>query len=146
MKNVIKVIVLAIFVLSTSSLIIANAPQKKRLTYEQIEKTLLFGLNSDNLGLQISCSFMLGEIKSKNAIPELTAIINNVDNDKARLTAILALLKIASNESLVKINQNEQNKEIFQLCERLTSCHNCLVGILDPQEQKEKEEVSLVSE
>jgi hypothetical protein len=144
MKNVIRVIVIAIFVLSTSTLIIANDPPKKRLTYEQIEKTLLYGLNSDNLGLQISCSFMLGEIKSKNAIPELTAIINNVDNDKARLTAILALLKIASNESLVKLNQNEQNKEITQLCERLVSCHNCLVGFLDPQE--DKEEVSLVSE
>lgn len=144
MKNVIRVILIVIFVLSTSTLIIANNLPKKRLTYEQIEKTLLFGLNSDNLGLQISCSFMLGEIKSKNSIPELTAIINNVDNDKARLTAILALLKIASNESLVKLNQNDQNEEITQLCERLVSCHNCLVGFMDLKE--DKEEVSLVSE
>jgi hypothetical protein len=146
MKNLIKVIVIAAFVLSTSSLIIAKDPpiKAKRITYEQSENNLFIGLNSDNLGLRISCAYMLGEIKSKNAVPELTSFIDKVDNDKARLTAILALLKIASSESNVVLNQNDSNIEISQLCERLINCHSCLTEIFDPQNVRE--EVSAVSE
>lgn len=146
MKNITKVIVFTIFVFSTSSLLFAKdlSTKTSRLKYEQIEKTLLHGLNSNNLGLKISCAYMLGEIKSQNAVPELTELINNVDNDKARLTAILALLKIASRESNVVLNQNESNSEISQLCERLMNCHSCLTEIFDPQ--KAIEEVSVVSE
>ena len=146
MKNIIRIIVLAIFVFSAFSLLFAeNIPTKaKRVEYEQIEKSLLIGLNSDNLGLKISSAYMLGEIKSKNSIPELTTFIKKVDNDKARLTAILALLKIASSESNVALNQNDRNNEIDQLCERLMNCHTCLTEIFDPQ--KEREEVSIVSE
>lgn len=146
MKNIIRIIVLAIFVFSTFSLLFAeNIPTKaRRVEYEQIEKSLLIGLNSDNLGLKISSAYMLGEIKSKNSIPKLTTFIKKVDNDKARLTAILALLKIASSESNVALNQNDRNNEINQLCKRLMNCHLCLTQIFDPQ--KEIEEVSIVSE
>ena len=146
MKNLIKIIVLAIFVFSTSSLLFAkDLPTKtSRLKYEQIEKTLLHGLNSKNLGLKISCAYMLGEIKSLNAVPELTEFINKVDNDKARLTAILALFKIASNESNVALNQNESNSEISLLCERLMNCHSCLTEIFDPQQNIE--ELSIAGE
>ncbi|MBU0475169.1 MAG: hypothetical protein KKF62_13525 [Bacteroidetes bacterium] len=145
MKNIIKVIVIVSFVLSSSSQIIAkDSPLKtKKISYEQIEESLLTGLNSDNMGLKISCSYMLGEIKSKKAISDLTAIVNNGDNDKAKLTAILALLKIASSECVALLNQNEQNDEIRQICENLTNCHSCLTKILDPHSN---EEVSAVSE
>lgn len=145
MRNVIKVFVIVAFVLSSSLQIIAkDSPLKTRnIRYEQIEESLLTGLNSDNLGLKISCSYMLGEIKSKNAIPDLTAIVNNSDNDKAKLTAILALLKIASSECVAMLNQSEQSDEIRQICKNLTNCHSCLSKILDPQKN---EEVSVISE
>jgi len=146
MKNLIRTTFVVLFLLSMFTSIYAeNTPNKKsNVSNEAIEKTLLIGLNSDNLGLKISSAYMLGEIKSKNAIAELTTFIKNVDNDKARLTAILALLKIASSESNVALNQNENNSEISQLCERLMNCHSCLTEIYDPQ--KEIEEVSIVSE
>lgn len=146
MKNIVRVILVVLFLLSISLDIYAeNAPSKKnRVSYKAIEETLLVGLNSDNLGLKISSAYMLGEIKSKNAIPELTAFINNIDNDKARLTAILALLKIASSESDVALNQNDSNSEVSELCVRLLDCYSCLTKIFVPQTVKE--EVSIVSE
>ena len=146
MKNLIKVIIISILVLSTFSLVIAKDSPKmfRGITFEQAEQSLFMGLNSGNLGLMISSSYMLGEIKSKSAIPKLTEFINKVDNDKARLTAILALLKIASSESNVALNQNDRSSEISELCEKLMSCHSCLTEIFNPQNVRE--ELSAVSE
>jgi len=97
MKNLIRTTFVVLLLLSIFTNIYAeNIPNKKsNVSNEAIEETLLIGLNSDNLGLKISSAYMLGEIKAINAIPELTTFIKKVDNDKARLTAILALLKIA---------------------------------------------------
>ena len=146
MKNIIKVTFASLFILSIFTSIYAeNIPNKKStVSYEAVEETLLEGLNSDNLGLKISSAYMLGEIKSKNAIPELISFINTMKNDKARLTAILALLKIASSESNITLNQNDRNSEIGQLCERLINCHSCLTEIFDPQNVSE--ELSAISE
>ncbi len=146
MINLIRTTFAVLFFLSIFTIIYAeNIPNKKsNVSNKAIEETLLIGLNSDNLGLKISSAYMLGEIKAINAISELTTFIKKVDNDKARLTAILALLKIASSESNVVLNQNDGNLEISQLCERLINCHSCLTEIFDPQ--KVKEELSAVSE
>ncbi len=66
MKNLIRTTFVVLFLLSMFTSIYAeNTPNKKsNVSNEAIEKTLLIGLNSDNLGLKISSAYMLGEIKS----------------------------------------------------------------------------------
>ena len=146
MKNIIRVTSSILILIFISINIYAENPPivKKRVSKAAIEENLFVGLKSKNLGLKISSAYMLGEIKSKNAVKDLTDFIKNVDNDKARLTAVLALLKIAASESMVKLNQEEENDQISQLCERLMSCHSCLTDISNPQSREE--EVSVVSE
>ena len=60
-------VAIAISVLSTS--LLAQEPIEAQ--YSTFEKNLLVGLNSGNQGLESSCAYFLGEIKSKKAINQL---------------------------------------------------------------------------
>ncbi len=61
-----------------------------------IEKNLVIGLRSDNVGLQRSAALMLGKIRAENAlIPLLDALHNNKD-EGVRTAAAYALCKIGN--------------------------------------------------
>ncbi len=128
MKKLITLLVLVVFFLFSSSVLFAGdrSIKNKSVSYEQIETTLLVGLNSDNYGLKVSSAYMLGEIKSECAVNELTRMLRDNDNEKVRLVAALALLKIGTERSVFMVKQSRRfnDSEIVRdLCVHLYNCH-----------------------
>ena len=128
MKKLITLLILVIFFLSTSSILFASdkSIENKSVTYEQVETTLLTGLNSDNFGLKVSSAYMLGEIKSESAVNELTRMLRESDNEKIRLIAALSLLKIGTDRSIFIVKQSRRfnkSENVRDLCTHLYNCH-----------------------
>ena len=67
-----------------SSLLLANNPDKD---LQNTEETLLNGLASDNIGLQVSSAVMLGELKSESAVNPLTVVLRTSEDSRARKAA-----------------------------------------------------------
>ena len=83
-----------------------NAPASKVV---QIEQNYLKGLNSDIPGLQVSCAYFLGEMKSQKAVPELIDMLKNAKNPGAKIIAAWSLAKIGDPRGL-KLLKTEGKK------------------------------------
>jgi HEAT repeat protein len=73
--------------------------------YDLVEKNLLIGLASDNLGLRASCAYMLGEIGSTKAVIPLMAMLHCEGCEGARIMAGLSLYKIGTPMSIYAVKQ-----------------------------------------
>lgn len=122
-----------ILVLLFSSLTLASEKDKtKRLTYDKIETNLLTGLKSDNFGLRVSSAFMLGEIRSEEAVLQLTRMLRNSGDERARIVAAISLIKIGSERSTYVVKQGIQfndSEKVRKMCNHLYHAH--LRGDLD---------------
>jgi len=128
MKKLNTFFVLVLFFSVTSTLLFAgdHTIKNKSVSYEQIEATLLVGLNSENFGLKVSSAYMLGEIKSENSVNALVKMLRENDNEKARLIAALSLLKIGTERSIFMVKQSRrfnENENVRDLCTHLYNCH-----------------------
>ena len=107
--------VLTVFL--TSTRLLANNPENKNS-----EKTLLEGLNSDNLGLQVSSAVMLGKLKSESAVNPLTKALRNSDDIRLRKAAAQSLAKIGTDRSLFVIKQEirfNDDENVRSICTKL---------------------------
>ncbi len=96
------------------------------LDYDKVEKSLLIGLDSDNLGLKVSSAYMLGEIKSENAVIPLTRLLREGEDERARLAAALSLIKIGTERSVYVVKQGERFNDfdkVRDMCEHLYNAH-----------------------
>ncbi len=96
------------------------------LPYDKVEKNLLIGLRSDNFGLKVSSAYMLGEIKSVKAVNELSHMLRTENDDRARLVAALALIKIDSERSVYVVKDGikfNEYKKVRDMCEHLYNAH-----------------------
>ncbi len=100
-----------VFALSTS-IVFANEPvipAKANITstyndftvfseeeYDQIEANMLAGIKSDNTGLQTSCAYFLGEMKSDKSLIHLIKLARSGNTEESRIIAGLSLYKIES--------------------------------------------------
>lgn len=64
------------------------------------EQNLLIGICSENTGLRASSAFVAGEIKAEGLVIPLMKLFREEKNDKVRITAALALLKIGDGRGL----------------------------------------------
>jgi len=123
MKKLVTISATIIFLFSSSVLFAGNKSiGNNSVSYEQIETTLLTGLNSDNFGLKVSSAYMLGEIKSASAVNRLTTLLRDSDNEKVRLTAALSLLKIGTERSIFMVKQSRRfnaSENVRDLCTHL---------------------------
>ncbi len=128
-----------IFVLSAfliSSVLFANNPDKN---VKNTEETLLNGLKSDNIGLQVSSAVMLGEIKSENAVNPLTKVLRNSEDTRARKAAAQSLAKIGTERSLyvlkqaIRFNDDENVQDI---------CTKLLYGRNNNEKEAEQEHIA----
>ncbi len=106
-------------ILLTSSILLANNPIKNK---ENTEETLLNGLKSDNIGLQVSSAVMLGELKSEKAVNPLTEVLRNSGDTRARKAAAQSLAKIGTERSLYVIKQAirfNDSKDVQNICSKL---------------------------
>ncbi|MCK9279030.1 MAG: hypothetical protein M0P71_00150 [Melioribacteraceae bacterium] len=87
--------VIALFFISTFA-IKAVEPNKSKVSndFNQVEKNLIVGLNSDNEGLKSSSAYYLGEYRAENAVLPLMAILKSNQKDCQRVAAALSLIKI----------------------------------------------------
>ena len=76
-----------------------------------IEDNLLNGVKSDNVGLQTSCAYYLGEMKSDLALIPLLRLARNGKSEEARIIAGLSLYKIESHIGLHILKGRAVNDE-----------------------------------
>ena len=114
-------------VLLFSSLTLASDKDKtKNLTYDKVETNLLAGLHSHNFGLSVSSAFMLGEIKSDEAVLPLTSMLRDAEDERARIVAAISLIKIGSERSIYVVKQGirfNESEKVRKMCEHLYYAH-----------------------
>ena len=71
--------------------------------YDQIETNMLLGIKSNNTGLQTSCAYFLGEMKSDIAMIPLLKLVTNGKTEEARIIAALSLYKIQSKIGMYRL-------------------------------------------
>ena len=81
--------------------------------YQQFERNLLVGIKSDNIGLQTSSAYFLGEMKSDKSLIYLLKLARYGDTEESRIIAGLSLYKIESDIGmyLLKSLRNSDNSE-----------------------------------
>jgi hypothetical protein len=135
-RSNILTLLLALIVLALStSIVYANGPVKpvkaigtstyndftlfSEEDYDQIEVNMLAGIKSDNTGLQTSCAYFLGEMKSDRAMIPLLRLVTNGQTEEARIIAALSLYKIKSKigmyrlKHLVETDESELARRVF---------------------------------
>jgi len=76
-----------------------------------IEKNLLAGIKSKNLGLQTSSAYFLGEMKSDKAMIPLLKLVRNGNTEESRIIAALSLYKIESKIGMYRLKGLSQTDE-----------------------------------
>jgi len=79
--------------------------------YDQIETNMLIGIKSNNTGLQTSCAYYLGEMKSDIAMIPLLKLVTNGETEEARIIAALSLYKIQSKIGMYRLKYLAESDE-----------------------------------
>ncbi len=79
--------------------------------FDVFEDNLLVGLKSNNAGLQTSCAYQLGEMKSDKAMIPLLRLATNGKTEESRIIAGLSLYKIKSNIGMYRLKWLSENDE-----------------------------------
>ena len=83
-------------------------------------KTLQQGLNSDNLGLQAGCAYMIGELCCQRSVITLLKMLHNSPSEELRILAALSLYKIGDSRGIYAIKQAikfDESKRVQRICE-----------------------------
>jgi len=87
--------------------------------YEQVEQNLLAGIKSDNIGLQTSSAYFLGEMHSDKSLIDLLKLARYGNTEESRIIAGLSLYKIESDigmyllKSLRESDDSEKVRHTF---------------------------------
>jgi hypothetical protein len=87
---------------------------------ENCIKTLLQGINSDNLGLKGSCIYMIGELCCDKGVITLLDILHSNPTEEMRILAALSLYKINDSRGIYAIKQAikfDESERVKRLCE-----------------------------
>ena len=87
-----------------------------------IEDNLLTGIKSKNSGLQTSCAYFLGEMKSDKALIPLLKLARDGNTEEAKIIAGLSLYKIKSHIGLHILKgraQNDKSELVRKVFDRL---------------------------
>ena len=88
--------------------------------YAEVEANLINGLKSDNLGLQISCAYWLGEIKSQKSVIPLMKMFRSHPDERANIIAALSISKIDDPHGVflikrtAELSDNSRLKRVFE--------------------------------
>jgi len=114
-----KLSILILLLLMGSITISASSKNKADL----FEANLIIGLKSDNAGLQTSCAYYLGELKSQKAVLPLMKIFRSSENNsKLRSMAALSFLKIGDARGIFIIKREAMfgdSQKFNKLCNHL---------------------------
>ncbi|MBI9072060.1 MAG: HEAT repeat domain-containing protein [Melioribacteraceae bacterium] len=121
-KQLLTILTLLMFVtISTVNFAGEDDIKKGSSKYQQIESNLLVGLESSNFGLRTSSAYMLGEMKSDKAVNPLTKMLRGESDERARIAAALALIKIGTDRSVYMVQMGakfNESQRVRYLCEK----------------------------
>ncbi len=90
-----------------------------RITDVDIDKNLIVGVKTHNLGLRVSASYYLGERKSSRAVIPLMHVLHNDESPEARIIAALSLFKIGDERGIFAIKKAiefDKNEQVRNMC------------------------------
>ena len=121
MKNLTSLFVIA-FLLFLSDQIFSQGNTEKNISSKDCcIKSLLQGLQSDNLGLQAGCTYMLGELCCGKSVIVLMDILHNNPSEELRILAALSLYKIRDSRGIFAIKQEmkfDESERVKRMCEK----------------------------
>ncbi|GJQ64511.1 MAG: hypothetical protein SCALA702_35640 [Melioribacteraceae bacterium] len=95
-------------------------------SYAKYESNLIAGLNSENLGLQISSAYFLGEIGSEKAVLSLVKLLRDSENEDLRIISALSLIKIDNELGVYMVKQAQKfndNEKARSKCRRFYTAY-----------------------
>ena len=98
-----------------------TVPAQTSAKKDCIKKSLLLGVESENLGLQSCAAYMLGELCCDEAVVPLLKILHNSPYEEMRIIAALSLYKIGDSRGIFAIRQAikfDESKRVSKLCDK----------------------------
>ena len=90
-----------------------------RITDADIDKNLIIGVESGNLGLKVSASYYLGERKSSRGVIPLMNTLHTDESVEARIMAALSLFKIGDERGIFAVKRAiefDDNEQVRKMC------------------------------
>lgn len=112
-----KKVLVPIVALMLASTAVAGEAAEAPIVSAQAEQNLLIGLASDNLGLQESAAYLLGEMNSDRAVIPLMQMLRS-DRESARVVAALALCRIGDARGVYAVKRASTFDESAQVRQR----------------------------
>jgi len=122
MKRILLValtIVLAVSLTTTAFAGVTKDQTKPAFNMETVEANLIMGVNSSNFGLRVSAANMLGDLKSTGGVFALMQMLRNETDERGRIVAALALIKIGDPVGIYAVKQTgrlDSNDRVRKLC------------------------------
>ena len=111
-----KVLIPIAAILLVSSAVAGEALEVSA-TFARAEENLLVGLASENIGLQESAAYMLGELNSDRAVIPLMHMLRS-ERESARIVAALALCRIGDARGVYAVKRASAFDESAQVRQR----------------------------
>lgn len=120
MKSLIFLFAVSLFLLFSIQILPQETADQKSSEMQQCFQTLMQGLNSDNIGLQAGCTYMVGELACQRSVVCLLKILHNCPSEELRILAALSLYKIGDSRGIYAIKQAikfDESKRVQRTCE-----------------------------
>jgi HEAT repeat protein len=122
MKRILLVALTLVLAVSLTTTAFAGTDKKEikpAFQMEVVEANLIVGVNSSNFGLRVSAANMLGDLKSTGGVFALMQMLRNETDERGRIVAALALIKIGDPVGIYAVKQTgrlDGNDRVRKLC------------------------------
>ena len=120
MKRLIMLFSVSLVLIFSFQILPQETADQNTSEMEACFKTLQQGLNSDNLGLQAGCAYMIGELCCQRSVITLLKMLHNCPSEELRILAALSLCKIGDSRGIYAIKQAikfDESKRVQRMCE-----------------------------
>jgi len=122
MKELNQFIIIIILILLSVSVIYSQDTIQvvSRITDADIDKNLIIGVETDNLGLKVSAAYYLGERESSRGVIPLMNVLHNDESVEARIMAALSLFKIGDERGIYAVKKAiefDDDEQVRRFCE-----------------------------
>ena len=105
MKRSILLFAVSLILLFSFQILPQETADQNSRQMETCFETLKLGLNSNNLGLQAGCAYMVGEVNCQRSVICLLKILHNSPSEELRILAAVSLYKIGDSRGIFAIYQ-----------------------------------------
>lgn len=120
MKSPIILFAVSLFLIFSFQILPQETAVQNSKQMDACFESLKQGLNSENLGLQAGCAYMVGEVNCPRSVVCLLSLLHNSTSEELRILAALSLYKIGDSRGIYAIKQSikfDESKRVRRLCE-----------------------------